>query len=93
MELFWEIQPVRFEQLLKAYNEINKNRAMEVDFQNYLLGKYIGFAVNNPKHYPKKPFLYEEPKKEVMTAEEMEEMMRRNTIALGGIIKKKKDEK
>lgn len=93
MELFWEIQPVRFEQLLKAYNEINKNRVMEIDYQNFLLGKYIGIAINSPKNYPRKPFLYEEPKKDVMTVEEMEEMMRKNTIALGGVIKKKKDEK
>lgn len=89
MERFWEIQPVRFEQLLNAYNKIQKDKAKEVDFYNHILGKYVGFAINNPKKYPKRPFLYEEPKKEVMTEEEMEAMMRSNTIALGGVIKKK----
>lgn len=27
------------------------------DSLNYLLGQYIGLAINSPKKYPKKPFL------------------------------------
>lgn len=62
----------------------------QIDALNYNLGRYIGIAVNNPKAYPKKPFLAKEelsskgPK--VMTPEEMEKMARRNTIILGGTI-------
>lgn len=59
-----------------------------MDLNNYNLGKYIAFAVNDPKKYPKKPFLADkEAKKEVMTDSEMDKIMRANTITLGGKVK------
>jgi len=55
---------------------------------NFLLGKYVGIAVNDPRKYPNKPFLektqLEEPKE--MSSEEMERMARANTLKLGGDI-------
>lgn len=60
-----------------------------MDLNNFNLGKYIAYAVNEPKKYPKKPFLYEEETKkrdEPMTVEEMERVMKMNTLRLGGNI-------
>lgn len=60
-----------------------------MDELNFMLGKYISFAVNDPKHYPSKPFMdtaYTEL--EPMTDEQMEKMARRNTIKMGGVINK-----
>ena len=76
------------EKYVKVYGERQDAQAMEMDANNYNLGKYIALAFHDPKHYPKKPFLYKETKKEtkVMTVDEMEAMMKRNTIILGGKI-------
>jgi hypothetical protein len=71
-----------------VYKKKEEARVREADMNNYNLGKYIAYAVNDPKKYPKKPFL--ERKSETgrkMSAEEMEEVMKRNTIILGGNIK------
>ena len=58
-----------------------------MDELNFLLGKYIGFAVNDPKHYPSKPFTdTRNTELEPMTDEQMEKMARRNTIKMGGVI-------
>ena len=64
-----------------------ENRAKEMDYNNFSLGKYIYYAFNAPKKYPRKPFLYEEKEDNTMSGEEMEKMARRNTIRIGGIIK------
>lgn len=34
-----------------------------VDIANHLLGQYISIGVNNPKKYPKEPFLARQEKK------------------------------
>lgn len=63
-----------------------------MDLNNYNLGKYIAYAVNDPKKYPRKPFLNDlklEKKKvgeDVMSGDEMERMMKLNTRLLGGKI-------
>lgn len=58
-----------------------------MDLNNYNLGKYIAYAVNDPKKYPRVPFLQEERDEDrIMSNEEMERNMRRNTITLGGTI-------
>ena len=54
---------------------------------NHLLGSYVGMAVNNPKKYPKKPYLSENQPLEDMDDDEMEKMAKRNTIKMGGEIK------
>ena len=53
---------------------------------NYVLGKYIGWAINDPKHYPRKPFNEKDTELKPMTDEEMEQQARRNTIKMGGVI-------
>lgn len=54
-----------------------------------MLGQYIAYAFNDPKHYPNKPFMNKEKNTELkpMTDEEMERQARRNTIKMGGVIK------
>ena len=69
------------------YIEKEENRAREMDMNNFNLGKYIAYAVNDPKKYPKKPFLAKrEEVGKIMSNEEMDKVMRRNTIILGGKI-------
>ncbi len=59
-----------------------------MDISNFNLGKYIAVAVNDPKKYPRKPFLEEDRAEEkVMTGEEMERIMQRNNIILGGTVR------
>jgi len=50
------------------------------------LGKYIAFAFNDPKHYPREPFTEKDTELEPMTDEQMEKQARRNTIKMGGVI-------
>jgi hypothetical protein len=71
-----------------VYKNKAEERAREMDVNNFNLGKYLAIAINDPKKYPKKPFLWEDkPRGEVMTNKEMEKIMRRNTIILGGKVK------
>jgi hypothetical protein len=85
LETFWELTPSEFEKYAKAYQKRRENEIRDRDFNNYLLGKYIGIAVNDPKKYPKKPLLFEEEEKgKVMTDDEMKEVMRANTLVMGG---------
>ena len=59
------------------------------DSLNYILGRYVSWAFNDPAHYPKEPFLSKNQKKELkpQTDEEMERQARIYTMALGGEIK------
>lgn len=63
---------------------------MEIDVQNHTLGAYIRIAFNDPKKYPKQPFLYktdetvERNENKVMTSSEMEQIIRINNKLLGG---------
>lgn len=89
---YWELTPREFEKVIKVFEQRSQERAREQDAQNYLLGKYIAYAINDPKKYPKKPFLDklkekdERDEKLPMTDSEMERIMRANTIKLGGSI-------
>ena len=56
---------------------------------NYVLGKYIAFSSNDPKKYPKQPFLgytFGSDKKSngIMSNEDMEAVAKRNNLKLGG---------
>lgn len=84
---FWHLTPKQFNKYVTVYNEKEKNRLIEQDFLNHILGKYICFAFNDPKKYPKKSFLSKEKELVVMTDEEMEEMAKRNVRMMGGVIK------
>ncbi len=57
------------------------------DSLNYLLGRYITWAFNDPKNYPKEPYLSRKHEsKRVQTDEEMERQARLLTMAWGGEI-------
>ena len=82
----WSLNPKQWAKHIKVFNEKENQRLKETDFFNYLLGKYIAFAFNDPKKYPSKPFLEENTDLKPMTDEEMERQARRNTIKMGGVI-------
>jgi hypothetical protein len=72
-----------------VYITKEEERAREMDMNNWNLGKYIAYSYNDPKKYPKKPFLHKEQKESIgriMSNEEMDRMMKYNTIKLGGKI-------
>lgn len=87
LNYFWSLNPKQYAKHVRVFNEKTKQRMKEKDTFNYLLGKYIAFAFNDPKHYPKQPFTEKHTDLEPMTDEEMERQARRNTIKLGGVIK------
>ena len=86
---FWSLNPKQFNKYVKVFNKKVNEKAKEKDRFNYMLGQYITYAFNDPKHYPRKPFMenmIEEEQKD-MTAEEMEKMAKYNTIKKGGQVK------
>ncbi len=89
LHYFWSLNVKQFQKHVKAFNEEEKRKFEQQDALNFLLGEYVAFAFNNPKKYPKKPFL--EKQKEVkladMTVTEMERQAKINTIMMGGVIK------
>lgn len=88
LETYWRETPKQFEKHLDVYFEREKQKAREMDVNNYNLGKYIAIAFNDPKKYPKKPFLADKmddtKEQKVMTNKEMEKTIFRNNIILGG---------
>ena len=87
LHYFWSLNPKQWAKHVKVFNEREQQRLREKDALNYLLGKYITFAFNNPKKYPSKPFLdNNNTDLKPMTDEEMEKQARRNTIKMGGVI-------
>lgn len=87
LDTYWDMTPKVYRKHLEAFSKKQELQARETDFTNFLLGQYIARAVNDPKKYPKKPFLHKEEKKEgVMSSEEMNEIMKHNTYKLGGIV-------
>ncbi len=87
LEYFWRLNPKQFNKHIKAWTENEEDRMREKDIQNWILGKYITYAFNDPKHYPKKAFLDNMIVESEMTDEEMEKQAIRNTIKMGGVIK------
>lgn len=86
LHYFWSLNPKQWTKHLKVFNEKELERLKEIDTLNYLLGKYVGWAVNDPKHYPKNPFSEKNTDLEPMSDEDMERQARRNTIRMGGVI-------
>jgi len=61
-----------------VYRDQAKERAIEQDMQNYNLARYIAIGVNDPKKFPREPYLAKELKQEedrVMTAIEWKELL------------------
>lgn len=86
LDYFWKLNPKQYTKHVEVFNKKEKERLKEQDILNYMLGKYIGWAVNDPKHYPNKPFTEKDTEQKPMTDEEMERQARRNTIKMGGVI-------
>lgn len=86
LHYFWSLNPKQWTKYVKVFNEKEEQRVKEADTFNYLLGKYVAYGVNDPKHYPKKPFTEKNTNLKTMSDEEMEKQARRNTIIMGGVI-------
>lgn len=87
LNYFWSLNVKQYAKHIRAYNQKQKERYREVDYMNFMLGKYISFAVNEPSKYPTKPFLDEaEEKHTEMTVSEMERQAKINTVLMGGVI-------
>jgi hypothetical protein len=86
LHYFWSLNPKQYAKHVKVFNEKKQQRLKEKDLFNYMLGKYVAFAFNDPKHYPSKPFTEKNTDLKPMTDEEMEKQARRNTIKMGGVI-------
>ena len=76
LHYFWSLNPKQWAKHIEVFKKKEQQRLREQDLFNYMLGKYVAYAFNDPKHYPSKP----------MTDEEMERQARRNTIKMGGVI-------
>lgn len=86
LHYFWSLNPKQWAKHIKVFNEREQQRLKEKDLFNYMLGKYVAYAFNDPKHYPSKPFTDKDTDLKPMTDEEMEKQARRNTIKMGGVI-------
>ena len=87
LHYFWSLDVKQYAKHVRVYNQKENERLKQMDGLNYILGKYIAFAFNDPKHYPNKPFTEKNTELEPMTDEDMEKQARRNTIKMGGVIK------
>ena len=86
LHYYWSLTPKQYAKHIKVFNEKEQQRLREKDLFNFLLGKYVAYAFNDPKHYPSKPFTEKNTDLKPMTDEEMEKQARRNTIKMGGVI-------
>lgn len=86
LHYFWSLTPKQWAKHIKVFKDKEQQRLKEKDLFNYLLGKYVAYAFNDPKHYPSKPFTDRCSHLDTMTDEEMEKQARRNTIKMGGVI-------
>ena len=86
LHYFWSLTPKQWAKHIKVFNQKEHQRIREADALNHILGKYIAYAVNDPKHYPSNPFTEKNTDLKPMTDEEMEIQARRNTIRMGGVI-------
>lgn len=87
LNYYWSLTPKQWSKYVKIYNEKETQRLKEADTLNYILGKYIAYAVNDPKHYPQKPFTDNEKRElKPISDEQMERVARFNTQMMGGVI-------
>ena len=86
LHYFWSLNPKQYAKHIKVFNLKEQKRLKEKDLFNFMLGKYVAYAFNDPKRYPDKPFTEKNTDLKPMTDEEMEHQARRNTIKMGGVI-------
>lgn len=81
------MNPRQWNKHIKIFNEKEQQRIKEKDTLNYLLGKYIAYSFNDPKHYPNEPFTDTNEKKlKPISDDEMEQIAKYNTAMMGGVI-------
>ena len=86
LHYYWSLNPKQYAKHIKVFHKKEQQRLQEADTLNYVLGKYVAYAFNDPKHYPSKPFTEKNTDLKPMTDEEMERQARHNTIRMGGVI-------
>ena len=86
LHYYWSLNPKQWSKHIKVFNQKEQQRVKEADLLNFILGKYVAYAFNDPKRYPSKPFTENNTDLKPMTDEEMERQARRNTIRMGGVI-------
>ena len=57
---FWELTIGEFTRCLDGYKDLVERQNKRQDHLNHILGNYIATGVNNPKKYPKEPYLSED---------------------------------
>lgn len=86
LHYFWSLNVKQYMKHLRVFNQKEKQKFKDRDGLNYMLGQYIAYAFNDPKHYPKQPFTEKNTDLKPMSDEDMEKQARRNTIKMGGVI-------
>ena len=86
LHYYWSLNPKQWAKHIKVFQQKEQQRLKEKDLFNFMLGKYVAYAFNDPKRYPSKPFTEKNTDLKPMTDEEMEKQARRNTIKMGGVI-------
>ena len=91
LDQYWDLTPKQWKKVLDAFSKRERDLVKQTDFSNFLLGKYVAYAFNDPKKYPKKPFLDkigdekdERNESAMMNNSEMERIIRANNIKLKG---------
>ena len=83
---YWELTIGDFLDCIEGYRRRLQQEQELQDSVNYLLGQYISYAVNDPKKYPKNPFLSKNTKAntDYMLSPEQHELMARAKYGKNG---------
>jgi hypothetical protein len=87
LHYFWSLDVNQYMKHVRVFNEQQKEQFKQQDLLNYILGKYIAFAFNDPKKYPESPLTHKDTNHSEMSDEEMERQALKNTIMMGGVVK------
>lgn len=60
IEAWWNLTPKEALKYFSAYAKRTDQELKKMDVANFILGKYVMYAINDPKHYPDKPILQDE---------------------------------
>ena len=72
LNYFWSLNPKQYAKHVNVYNTKELNRIKEIDSMNHILGKYVAYAFNDPKHYPSRAFTDRDTEMKPMSDDEME---------------------
>ena len=77
MKEIGELNLEEIELYIEAYQEKKEIELRELDFMNWVMGKYMTFAYHSPKKYPSENFMKRMEKPKEMTDDEMERKLER----------------